>query len=230
MSIMRRAVLLTLTPGIVLAACDWFAGTDPASATPVEGEAGVTAAPSEAGFDTGVQVVAPDGRALTDAASDTPDTQQPEGASAEDASCTACIYGCFDGACTAPFASLGGTSATTTTGNNTVSLVLTSQNGSSTGGGPAPHTSSVTVTTSTQPGGTCAGVVLVWSLDPTFATSQSIAMQLATSTSSKDTWSGVVPAQAAGAELNVYLVATPVSGSKAYDPSGFGIHYAYAVN
>jgi len=225
-------VLLTLAPCVGLAACDWFAGPDPGSgtATGTEGGLDVTVPPHDAtggGGDAGQ-----DGEAGTaaDVATDAAEERTDGGGGGGDAGCSSCTYGCFDGGCTGPFTSLGGTTAVTTSGGSPVPLVMTPSNGSSTGGGPAPHTDSVTVTTTTSPGGTCNAVTLVFSLDPTFATSTPVTMQLATSTITTDTWTGIVPAQGAGTEAYFYVVATPNVGSKAYDPSGFGIHYAYAVN
>jgi hypothetical protein len=92
------------------------------------------------------------------------------------------------------------------------------------------------ITTYTGPGGSVKSVSVVWSLDPGFVsdsgtpTSNPVTMTLQSSIPTQDTWTGVIPAQAAGSEVYLYVVATPFSGSSGYDPSGFGSHYAYAVN
>jgi hypothetical protein len=142
-----------------------------------------------------------------------------------------CANGCFGGACTGAFSSLGSTAAKLASDGSTVALDTTSSNGTSNMGGPAPHTSAVVVQTVTAPGGTVQQVVLNWSLDPTFAVGvNAVPMSSSNLTMAQETWSGTIPAQAMGVEVYFYIQATPYSGSPAYDPSGFGIHFAYAVN
>ena len=86
------------------------------------------------------------------------------------------------------------------------------------------------MTTKTEPGGTCQSVMLTWAKDAALTTPSQVPMTQQGSTSGADTWMGEIPAQPAGTEVYFYLQATPYTGSPSYDPSGFGIHYAYAVN
>jgi hypothetical protein len=82
-----------------------------------------------------------------------------------------------------------------------------------------------------MPGGTIQSIEVVWSTTGDYSSgSNHVAMTLGTSTAATDTWTAVIPAQAAGTEVYFYVHATPYSGAQAYDPNGFGIHYAYAVN
>jgi hypothetical protein len=55
-------------------------------------------------------------------------------------------------------------------------------------------------------------------------------MTIRSSAQAQDTWTGVIPPQSAGSEVYLYLEAKPHVGANGYDPSGFGVHYAYAVN
>jgi len=217
--------------------CDWFAGQPNGT----EGDGGEGGSEHDGTTTPVGDSGQPDSRAAgegghgdggsSDAAGDALDapteSSVPGDTGSTDAGC-ACMYGCFDGACSGPFSSLSGTSAATPQGS--VPLVTVTNNGASTSGGPASHTDNVTITTYTGPGGSVRTVSLVWSLDPVFGTSNPVAMTLQTSTQTQDTWTGVIPAQAAGSEVYLYVVATPFSGSSGYDPSGFGSHYAYAVN
>jgi hypothetical protein len=110
--------------------------------------------------------------------------------------------------------------------------VQTTANGTSTGGGPVAHTDGVTITTTTQPGGEYVTVSVTWSLDPTVpptSASTPVTMTLKSSAQATDTWTGVIPAQAAGSEVYFYVWAKPALGTTLYDPTSF-VHYAYAVN
>jgi hypothetical protein len=143
-----------------------------------------------------------------------------------------CPDGCFAGACTTPFTSVGSTTAKVTTGGASLALDTTTSNGTSTAGGPAPSTSSVTVNTTVVQGGTAQSVTLVWSLDPTMALANQnpVSMTSTGGSASAETFTGVIPAQTAGTEVYFYIDAHPYTGADGFDPTGFGIHYAYAVN
>ncbi len=142
---------------------------------------------------------------------------------------TTCTNGCFNAACTAAFSSVGSTTAAQ--GATSIPLDTTGSNMSSTLGGPASHTTGVSVTTISMPGGTVQSMTLVWSLDPTMAAANQnpITMSSTAVTSGSETWKATIPAQAAGMEVYFFIDAHPYSGSDGFDPNGFGIHYAYAV-
>jgi hypothetical protein len=146
-----------------------------------------------------------------------------------------CANGCVLGACAAnPFVSVGGTSARRADDGSPVTLAVTTANGASTGGGPVPAGVGVTVTATTTPGGTTIGVTVVCSLVPDF--SSGVVFNTMTSTAvsgTSETWTGTMPPAPAGSEVYFYVHATPyvapTDTSTEYDPSTFGVHYAYAV-
>jgi hypothetical protein len=220
----RRALVSLLAGCGLSVGCDWFAGGVPST-----NDAGAVAVDAGGLVDT--TLTPPDVDAVApDAESDVDGAELPADALAEaaDAEC-GCQYGCVGGVCTGPFTSYGATSAVTTTGGTNVPLATTSPNGQSTGGGPASHADSVTVTTTTMPGGSCTSVTLFWTLDATFGTSTQVPMQRKTSTLPSDTWTGAIPMQPAASEVYFYLVAAPIGGMSSFQPSGF-MHYAYSVN
>lgn len=139
-----------------------------------------------------------------------------------------CTDGCHAGACTGPFSAISNT--VPMQGVNPIPLDTTVANGLSTSGGPASHTAGVTVTTTTSPAGTVDNVTLIWSLDPAMAVQNQNVVFMTVVSTTVDTWSGVIPAQAAGVEVYFFLDAHPYSGADGFEPTGFGIHHAYAVN
>jgi hypothetical protein len=235
----RRGLVLALAlmPSVAVAACDWFAYDDN-SAPPTNGP--------EGGYDTTVPRDATGGIDSPRGAEDAGDAlEEPTEGGSEDAAdaaadagganeagCSACACGCFDGSCTLPFNQLGPTTASAN--GSAVTLFMTSPNGASTQGGPVSHNDSLTVSTQTSPGGATQSVGLAYSTDPTVPPgSSSVVMQVSSSTSTADTWTGTIPAQAQGSEVYFYVFATPYNDAgcrpTAYDPSNF-MHYAYAVN
>jgi hypothetical protein len=229
------ALVVPCLLGLALDACDWFAGSDPSGpgAGDGSGSSDAPVGPVETGpVPEDSSPASDDGSSESaseegDDASAPADTGSPVDTGNVEAGC-ACAYGCFAGVCSGPFSAIGSTSAAGSSG--AVALVQTGSNAPSTGGGPASHSDTVTVATQTAPGGSVGSVFLVWALDPTFGTSNTVPMTVQSSAQAQDTWTGSIPAQSAGSEIYLYVVASPRVGSKGYDPSGFGVHYAYAVN